>query len=332
MNIHSIRDFENNTRNNNRESSGRYQSLDTNSSFQEINSDSRMKNCWNKFKAIIVHIFPGISHKSITFVLILGIIVFYFTELIFYRVKLSQFDKKNSSFQQSIANREKEKEVFWSCTLYTLGSSYPPSIIINHEFWRVFSAVFSHANFSHLFGNLISICFISFFIEEFLVKKVKYITLFILSGYFGNILSGILELEKQGVGASGSIFGLYGFLLLVFIFHYKELNVQRRQIFFYFLISFVINFLSSFNNYKTSNVGVFAHLGGFICGLIIGFFFLDLKENHLFLTDVWMNRLILCQKLFFFLFLITLCSSTFYYLNMSVKDDYLKKYCEGFFN
>ena len=285
-------------------------------------------NSTQRFIKSIKFCFPGISIKTVTFYLILTMILIFSAMNLFYYQKISHnkevIDKISTGNFKELNDHIKLQfnDVTWSCILYKFGSSFPPAILRGKELYRLLTSTILHANISHISGNLISILFISFYCAF----------IYLASGFFGNILSGILQPSTQGVGASGCIFGLYGFLILIFVFHSKQMSGQRKTIFFYFLLSFIFNFISSFNDYKTSNVGVFAHLGGFITGIVIGFYYLDLRENHLLLSDVTLGRLCIIQRLLILIYFLMLACCCYFYYKMKITDDFLKESCTNIFS
>lgn len=314
--MRALRDLDNSSNNNNGYNSVRMGTSD----------DNNQNN--NGFLNMVKHCFPGITWKSVSFFIMISLLLIYIIDLIiYYSIENKEvLVKLSNNFSYKLGIQEK-----WSCILYRSGANYALSVVNDYTIWRLVTSVFLHASFQHLAGNLLSSLFITFYLEQFINNKYKFIVLYLTAGIFGNLLSGTIESEKLGVGASGSIFGLYAFLLLVFIFHHKQMNSQRKQIFIYFLISFIINFVNSFQNHNQTNVGVYAHLGGFIIGGIVGFYYLDLKENHLFLSETWLSRLILAQKIFLGLFILTALGLTYNFFNLKLKHDELKTICANVF-
>lgn len=100
------------------------------------------------------------------------------------------------------------------------------NLFIKGYFWTLLTSMFLHANFFHLFVNMLSLFYLGSFLEILLGKK-RYFWLYIFSGlfaglffsflafYFGNgeILRSIFgSANIPAVGASGAIFALAGVL------------------------------------------------------------------------------------------------------------------------
>ncbi len=102
----------------------------------------------------------------------------------------------------------------------------PNSFFNNGYLWTVFTSMFMHANFFHLFVNMLSLFFIGKFLEMLIGKK-RFFWIYMASGIFGGIFFATLSYFFGGgfvgsrlfgdasiyaVGASGAIFGIAGVL------------------------------------------------------------------------------------------------------------------------
>lgn len=94
--------------------------------------------------------------------------------------------------------------------------------------------------------------------------KIKFITIYIISGICGNLLSMLFLADNNvSVGASGAIFGLMG-ALVYFGYHYRVYlgGVIKSQIIPLIVINLLIGYLSS-------GINNIAHIGGLIGGILI---------------------------------------------------------------
>lgn len=166
------------------------------------------------------------------------------------------------------------------------------SLSENFKLWQVVTHMFSHANFSHILFNMVSLWSFGTIIERVLGDK-KFLTLYFLSGLGAFILYNAwsyvqyyqimttqypsLEdmytlqsiLSTPMVGASGAIFGV----LAVYVYLYPD-----SSMFIMFIpvpikakILFTIVILGSIYLGITSNGNIahFAHLGGALSGYIM---------------------------------------------------------------
>lgn len=132
--------------------------------------------------------------------------------------------------------------------------------ILAGQYYRLLTGMFLHANLVHLIFNMYALYIIGMQLESFL-GRYKYLTVYLLSGLAGSVLS-IFFSAGLSVGASGAIFGLLG-SLLYFGYHYRIYleTVVKSQIIPIILINLCIGF-------AISGIDNSAHIGGLIGGLL----------------------------------------------------------------
>ena len=143
--------------------------------------------------------------------------------------------------------------------LIILGGNYRLAVL-SGEYWRLFTSMFMHASLLHIIFNMYALNIIGSQLESFF-GKAKFLTIYIVSGITGGLLS-ILFSDYVSVGASGSIFGLLG-ALLYFGYHYRVYleNVIRSQIIPLIIMNLAIGFLFA-------GIDNAAHIGGLIGGIL----------------------------------------------------------------
>src|ERR1035437_1132267 len=139
--------------------------------------------------------------------------------------------------------------------------------ISGFSYWTIATAMFVHANYLHILFNMMTLYFLGTFCLELIDTKWFFVVYFI-GGLFGNILYLLMGPANSAVvGASGAIFAISGVLVMM---------RPNQRVYLYFLIPMplwvgivgslvVLSFMP--------NVAWQGHLGGFIVGLIAGFFF-----------------------------------------------------------
>lgn len=137
-------------------------------------------------------------------------------------------------------------------------------LIAQGEYWRLLTAIFVHANILHYGFNAYALYIIGRDVERF-SGALRLTVVFLLSGLSGSVFSLIFN-PSPSVGASGAIFGLIG-ALAVFLFRHRQLFGERarrglQNIVFVALINFALGLQGGIDNW--------AHLGGLIGGLILG--------------------------------------------------------------
>lgn len=98
-----------------------------------------------------------------------------------------------------------DTEENWTCILYNLGGKYTPSIVYSYEIFRLFNPMFLHANLAHIFMNSLILLMLGYQLEKYLKwNKLKFLTVYFISGLSGNMLSSLCALDGLSVGASGA--------------------------------------------------------------------------------------------------------------------------------
>ena len=135
-------------------------------------------------------------------------------------------------------------------------------IIKYHEFYRIFTGAFLHADILHLMVNMYSLYIIGSQMESF-QGKPKYALTYLYSIVTASTLSMMLN-HGSSVGASGAIFGLLG-SMLAFGYYYRVYlgGVLKNQIIPIILINLLIGFASN------GTIDNFGHIGGLIGGILI---------------------------------------------------------------
>jgi len=147
--------------------------------------------------------------------------------------------------------------------LYKWGALYRPAVQ-DGEWWRLFTCQFLHANIMHILNNLVSLYFISFFLEP-LLGKWRFIFIYLACGLSASIASIYWHENTLSVGASGAIFGMYGFMLALITLKVFEPHLNR--IFLTIAGLFVgINLVMGI----AGSVDNAAHIGGLVFGFFIG--------------------------------------------------------------
>jgi len=140
---------------------------------------------------------------------------------------------------------------------YFLGQ-YNRFVLNQGYYWQLFTSMFVHANVIHLTGNMLFLLIFGLRAEGLFTKK-EYLAIYFGSGLFGNILSLVVwPLDTVSVGASGAIFGIFGACI---IYIYQSIIA----VIFY---SFLLFMMSS-----GYGVNIYAHFGGLVIGLVLGYFF-----------------------------------------------------------
>ncbi|SFV63135.1 FIG056164: rhomboid family serine protease [hydrothermal vent metagenome] len=150
--------------------------------------------------------------------------------------------------------------------LYNIGASFGPSVVMEGEVWRLFSAMFLHGGIEHVFMNMLSLFLVGRSVEM-IFSRASYLSIYFISGVIGFLVSIYFHPITVAIGASGAIFGIFGAVVGFALIHRKRMHdkFQRfiKSVGVVLLLNFAIGLIFP-------NVDMSAHIGGAIAGLIGG--------------------------------------------------------------
>ncbi len=154
-----------------------------------------------------------------------------------------------------------------SANLIRWGANYAP-LVTNGEYWRLITANFLHIGIGHFIANAYSMYILGTQVESLFGPR-RFAVLFLFSGVTGALLSYVLT-HALSAGASTSLFGLFGALI---IFFYRQRDVlgsaSRRQLQH---LGVLLLFNLALGFMPGSNIDNAGHLGGFIGGAALAWF------------------------------------------------------------
>lgn len=144
---------------------------------------------------------------------------------------------------------------------------WPP--LTAFEPWRMLTSVFAHSQGSifHILLNMYSL-FIFGPILERLLGRIRFLALYLISGFGGSVAVLLLAPSTAVLGASGAIFGLLGAFFVI----QRRLGGNNIQLLIVIGINLVIGFLPGFN------ISWQAHVGGLIAGAAVAFVYLRTRR------------------------------------------------------
>jgi rhomboid protease GluP len=151
-------------------------------------------------------------------------------------------------------------------TQYRLGSSFPYSIFILHEWWRLVTAMFLHGGLIHIGFNMMALMQLGPAMEE-LYGSARYLFFYVVTGAFGFLVSA--GMGNHSLGASGAILGLVGLMLAVTT---KRGGAYMHELRSRLISSVVILFVLGFMGMGMDN---YAHGAGLAAGFGLGKLFAD---------------------------------------------------------
>jgi membrane associated rhomboid family serine protease len=148
-------------------------------------------------------------------------------------------------------------------TLVSLGALVPARVALYHEYWRLFTSMFLHANLFHLAFNMWALWVVGSFLER-IMGTLRFVLLYFVAGLAGSVLVLVLGPPMiPTVGASGAIFGVFGALFAwAFLSRGRDMMADQlvRNIGLILVLNLVITFtMSSYISWQ-------AHVGGLLGG------------------------------------------------------------------
>jgi membrane associated rhomboid family serine protease len=139
---------------------------------------------------------------------------------------------------------------------------------LHGQWWRGLTYLFLHAHISHLLMNLIGLWWFGRIAENIFGTRA-FVCVYIASGIASAFAQVLIAPSMPAVGASGSVMGLFGSVIAGF-FRLKHIvpdSIRKSEL--SWLIGFALAQIAL--DQIVPKVAAFAHLGGLITGLLIGF-------------------------------------------------------------
>jgi rhomboid protease GluP len=149
---------------------------------------------------------------------------------------------------------------------YRLGLSAPYGIYVQHQWYRLITAMFLHGGLLHIGFNMYALMQLGPALEE-LYGSSRYFFLYISTGAFGFLVSSIMG--SYSLGASGGLLGLVGAMLAVTT---KRGGAYMRQLRSQLISSVVFLLVLGFMGMGIDNK---AHIAGLASGFLLGKIFPD---------------------------------------------------------
>lgn len=144
------------------------------------------------------------------------------------------------------------------------GGSYAPSVILDREYYRLFTSMFLHFGFAHIFNNMFSLFVIGYMLEP-RMGKLRFAVVYILGGLIASVTSLIYHWNTEAyavsAGASGAVYAMIGAYIVV-MFLYDRAHFDPFRILFVMIMPLI----SAFRDVEVDNA---AHIGGLVAGIVL---------------------------------------------------------------
>ena len=151
--------------------------------------------------------------------------------------------------------------------LHRIGALEPYAVVVQKEYWRLFTALFLHGGFLHLGFNLFALYVLGPPLER-AIGTMRFAACYLISGLASS--AGVVALTVIGlvqvaqvIGASGCIMGIVGAWAGFLLRHHHAPLARQRLANIGLIVAIQIAF-----DLSTPQISMAAHL----CGLVAGFF------------------------------------------------------------
>jgi len=170
--------------------------------------------------------------------------------------------------------------------LIAYGAKYNQAIL-EGQYWRFVTPIFLHANILHVGLNMLNLIVLGVFVER-IFGHLRFLLIYLETGVISIVASFYFAPQEISVGASGAIFGLVGAYSLFVFIHRRAFRRGGIPALSWLVLIIGINLGIGL---IIPNVDNYAHVGGFLSGCILGWFFapffvLRSEEGKTVLIDV----------------------------------------------
>lgn len=155
----------------------------------------------------------------------------------------------------------------WGSNILLLLGAKFRVLIVEGQYWRLFTPALLHANLVHIGFNMYALFAIGRSLEPH-YGRVRFIMLYLLGAFGGNTLSFLLS-DGLSVGASTAIFGLIA-ADGVFIYQNRQIFGGRARAALQNILTLLVINLAI--GLSSSNIDNWGHLGGLLAGAAFAWF------------------------------------------------------------
>ena len=143
---------------------------------------------------------------------------------------------------------------------------------LDGQYWRLFTSMFLHGGVIHLLFNMYGLAVIGWSLERE-VGSMRFSMIYLICGVAAGLTSLAVNVFVPSVGASGAIFGVFGYVLTAEIVVSGNDRGKLVTIFINFIIFLVVNVIIM--NFFAADIA--GHIGGMVMGVILALLHLKLR-------------------------------------------------------
>lgn len=204
------------------------------------------------------------------FTWIIALITFALWCLTAYQVALAAGAHTLHDFLANVFSNSQNADV-----LITFGAKYNQAIL-EGQYWRFVTPIFLHANILHVGLNMLNLIVLGVFVER-IFGHLRFLLIYLVTGVISIVASFYFAPQEISVGASGAIFGLVGAYSLFVFIHRRAFRRGGIPALSWLVLIIGINLGVGL---IIPNIDNYAHVGGFVSGCILGWFFAPFYVLH----------------------------------------------------
>jgi membrane associated rhomboid family serine protease len=192
-----------------------------------------------------------------------------------WEVTLSHQELSNAFWRYAVVPCEMSRNLFSADTLFD-----------------TVRAMFLHGGWLHIVGNMVFLHIFGPNMEDYL-GKWRFLVFYLVAGFVASFVHTAIHYNTciPSIGASGAIYGLMGGFFLLYpatkvrtigFFFRVPIGTVDVQAFYMLLYYFAVDFINGLGqlgvgNSGTSGVAFWAHVGGFLAGVLMAFTIMTFK-------------------------------------------------------
>jgi membrane associated rhomboid family serine protease/antitoxin component YwqK of YwqJK toxin-antitoxin module len=145
---------------------------------------------------------------------------------------------------------------------------------LKDEWYRILTSMFMHGYLLHLAVNMSVLLLVGAELEE-QIGSAKFLWVYFITGIVAAFSSLYWNLFTVGVGASGAVFGVFGFSLVLHIYQSRQEKASVMPVLIGFTVFLLVNTFFS----EALNGDHAAHFGGLVAGIVLAFSSLILTKS-----------------------------------------------------
>lgn len=172
--------------------------------------------------------------------------------------------------------------LYWNHPIGEYLAASPRTVFGMGEYWRLFTSSLIHADLSHFLSNSFMLAIMGYFVN-YHYGAVAFPLLAFLFGILINlVVIWNYPADTSLVGASGVVYWLWGFWLILYIGIQRHISIYRR----FMKVSVVGLFVLLPGEFR-AQTSYFAHGVGLLLGMFFGLVYFLINAKKFYASEVW---------------------------------------------